>query len=63
MIATVQQLREALNDAPDDMPLRVMVNRGVLIGVDNVQWLEGRCVIVARHTLTIVKEKDDGDTA
>jgi hypothetical protein len=63
MITTVQQLREALHDAPDDMPLRVMVNRGVLIGVDHIEWLQGRCVIVARHTLTLKQEKENGTTA
>lgn len=47
MIRTVQQLREALHDAPDDMPLRTMINRGILVGVDSVAWIEGRCVIVA----------------
>lgn len=30
MIRTVQQLREALHDAPDDMRLRVLVAPGVL---------------------------------
>jgi hypothetical protein len=45
MIKTVQQLREALHDAPDDMPVRLLVNRGVLIGVQGVAWLDGKCIV------------------
>ena len=45
MLKTVQELREALHDAPDDMPLRAMYSPDVMVGVDSVVWISGRCVI------------------
>jgi hypothetical protein len=46
MIKTVGELRDAMDDAPHDMPVRIMINKGVLLGVNDVEWLDGKCVIV-----------------
>lgn len=48
IIKTVGQLRKQLEDAPDDMPLRILYS-GALHGVSQVIWLKGRCVLVPKH--------------
>jgi hypothetical protein len=55
MIKTVQQLREELSDTPDDMRLCVQVT-GVsrFLTVQKVVWMNGKCVLVVRDTLSIV---------
>ena len=45
MIRTVQNLRDELYDAPDDMPLCVMISPGMLVEVERVLWLDERCVL------------------
>jgi hypothetical protein len=62
MIKTVGELRKALDDAPDTMELRVMIQRGILVKLEQVMWQDERCVLAA-HVLTLQpqKEKNDGE--
>ena len=49
MIRTVQQLREALHDAPDDMPVRLLVSGAILLQLDTVVWRDEQCVLIANQ--------------
>lgn len=44
MIRSVQQLREELHDAPDDMRVMAYVE-GMLYPISNVLWLDGMCIV------------------
>jgi hypothetical protein len=44
-IRTVGELRVAMADAPSEMPLRVLLAPGLLVGVEQLVWLDERCVL------------------
>lgn len=45
MIKTVQELREELADAPDDMPIRICYEPHLFVGISSVQWMDEKCVL------------------